>query len=169
MFYRASFAFVLQRCKQCWHRAKPIPLKMHASLGSPSGRAPEVAGERVVVATICPLRRLRRHLSQRERLFVSPIITQIGRENKFSADFYVCPFLFCVFQRAIRESPLQNTNILMRRSLSWRIFLCFCFDYQITILFSGAMYMPSVSFTPNASYHSGKFLGGMFARRTQGP
>ena len=26
------------------------------------------------------------------------------------------PFLFCVFQRAIRESPLQNTNILMRTS-----------------------------------------------------
>ena len=26
---------------------------------------------------------------QRERLFVSTIITQIGRENKFSADFYV--------------------------------------------------------------------------------
>ena len=26
-------------------------------------------------------------------------------------------FLFCVFQRAIRESPLQNTNILMRSPL----------------------------------------------------
>ena len=78
----ASFAFVLQRCKQRWHRAKPIPLKMHVSLGSPLGRAPAVAGERVVVATICPLRRLRRHLSQWERPFVSPIIPQIGRENK---------------------------------------------------------------------------------------
>ena len=28
-FYRASFAFVLQRCKQRRHRAKHIPLKLH--------------------------------------------------------------------------------------------------------------------------------------------
>ena len=58
-----------------------MPLKMHVSLGSPLGRAPAVAGERVVVATICPLRRLRRHLSHRERLFVSPIISQ-NRQRK---------------------------------------------------------------------------------------
>ena len=32
-------------------------------------------------------------------------------------------FLFCVFQRAIRESPLQNTNILMRTSLKCSFFL----------------------------------------------
>ncbi len=32
------------------------------------------------------------------------------------------PFLFCVFQRAIRESPLQNTNILMRRSAMQGVF-----------------------------------------------
>ena len=43
----------------------------------------------MVFAPFCPLRRLRRHLSQRERLFLSPIITQIGRENKFSAEILV--------------------------------------------------------------------------------
>jgi len=68
-----------------------------------------------VIATICPLRRLRRHrlaaarsrsgsdttpwchsfpsrrfATQRARLFVSLIITQIDRENNVSADFYVC-------------------------------------------------------------------------------
>ena len=84
LHFITSFDFIIQR-----HRSMPIPLKMHVSLGSPSGRAPAVAGERVVVATICPLRRLRRHLSQRERLFVNPIITQIGRENKFSAEVFV--------------------------------------------------------------------------------
>ena len=62
---------------------------MSASKGSPFGRAPAIAGERAIVAFIRPLRRLRRHLSQRERLFVSLIITQIGRENKFSAENYV--------------------------------------------------------------------------------
>ena len=77
----ASFAFVLQR-----HRAKPIPLKMHASKGSPCGRAPAIAGERVLCVQLSPLRRLRRHLSQRARLFVSSIITQIGRENNHSAE-----------------------------------------------------------------------------------
>ena len=46
-----------------------------------------------VIATICPLRRLRRHLSQRARLLISPIITQIGRESKFSAEILsVCHF-----------------------------------------------------------------------------
>jgi len=44
------------------HRAKPIPLWMSATKGSPSGRAPAIAGERVIVAIIRPLRRLRRHL-----------------------------------------------------------------------------------------------------------
>ena len=107
----ASIAFVLQR-----HRAKPIPLKMHVSLGSPLGRAPAVVGERVVVATICPLRRLRRHLSQRERLFANPIITQIGRENKFSAENYV--------SRNVEDAgPYNFANIFMRRSLIERCFL----------------------------------------------
>ena len=83
---------------------------MHVSLGSPLGRAPAVAGERVVVATICPLRRLRRHLSQRERLFANSIITQIGRENKFSAEIYVsrtvedaCPYNF-----GLSKHPYEN-------------------------------------------------------------
>ena len=106
-----SFTFVLQRCLQRGRRAKPIPLKMHASKGSPCGRAPAIAGERVLCAQLSPLRRLRRHrlaaarsrsgsdttpwchsfpsrrfATQRARLLVSPIITQIGRENKFSAE-----------------------------------------------------------------------------------
>ena len=76
-FYHTSFAFVLQRL-----RAKPIPLKLRTSKGSLFGRAPAIAGERVLCAQLSPLRRLRRHLSQRARLFVSPIITQIGRESK---------------------------------------------------------------------------------------
>ncbi len=60
----ASFAFVLQRL-----RAKPIPLRLSVTKGSPCGRAPAIAGERGIVAIFHPLRRLRRHLSQRERLF----------------------------------------------------------------------------------------------------
>ena len=54
--------------------------------GSPFGRAPAIAGER---AGNTPLRRLRRHLSQGRGFFVIPIITQIGREDKFSADIFV--------------------------------------------------------------------------------
>ena len=88
----ASFAFVLQRCKRRRLRAKPIPLRLRAPKGSPFGRAPAIAGERVVVATICPLRRLRRHLSQRERLLASSIITQIGRGNNPFADFFVLAY-----------------------------------------------------------------------------
>ena len=34
--------------------------------------------------------------------------------------------------------------------------------------FSGGRYMPSVSVTEKASYHSGKFRGGMLARSTAG-
>ena len=45
-------------------------------------RAPAIAGERVLCAQLSPLRRLRRHLSRRERHFANLIITQIGRENK---------------------------------------------------------------------------------------
>ena len=37
--------------------------------------------------------------------------------------------------------------------------------YQITTLLEGARYMPSVFLTPKAAYHSGKFLGGILARR----
>ena len=65
---------------------------MSASKGSPFGRAPAIAGERVIVAIIRPLRRLRRHLSQWERLSVSFIITQIGRENNISADLCKHPY-----------------------------------------------------------------------------
>ena len=48
----------------------------------PLGELPTESGERGIIATMCPLRRLRRHLSQWERLSVGSIITQIGRENK---------------------------------------------------------------------------------------
>ena len=37
--------------------------------------------------------------------------------------------------------------------------------YQMTTLLEGARYMPSVFFTLKAAYHSGKFRGGMLARR----
>ncbi len=42
------------------------------------------------------------------------------------------------------------------------------YAYQMLMRFSGGRYMPSVSVTPKASYHSGKFLGCMLARRTVG-
>lgn len=42
------------------------------------------------IATICPLHRLRRHLSQRERLFVNTIITQISAEKASSLPKFVC-------------------------------------------------------------------------------
>ena len=95
-YFIASFAFVLQK-----HRAKPIPLKLGAHKGSPFGRAPATAGEREIVAFIRPLRRLRRHFPQRERRFVTTIITQIGRENKCC----LCRNL-CVSVGAIHESPV---------------------------------------------------------------
>ena len=37
--------------------------------------------------------------------------------------------------------------------------------YQMTTRLEGARYMPSVFFTPKAAYHSGKFRGGILARR----
>ena len=52
-----------------------------------SSRRSRVRGD--IIATICPLRRLRRHLSQKARLSIMSIITQIGRENKFSAEIHV--------------------------------------------------------------------------------
>ena len=97
-------------------QATPAQGKAHTPLDEYNqrlslGRAPAIAGERVIVAIIRPLRRLRRHrlaaarsrsgsdttpwchsfpsrrfATQRERLFVNPIIPQIGRENKFSAE-----------------------------------------------------------------------------------
>jgi len=45
----------------------------------------------------------------------------------------------------------------------------FLFYYQILIRSSGAIYILSASVTPNVEYHSAKFLGGIFARRMQGP
>ena len=104
----ASFAIVLQRL---W--AKPIPLKMHVSLGSPLGRAPAVAGERVVVATIYPLRRLRRHLSQRERLSVSPIITKIGRKKQVLS----LP-KFCVRKFSVKDNREMKAALFF---VAWEI------------------------------------------------
>ena len=43
------------------------------------------------------------------------------------------------------------------------------FYYQITILLLGAIYILSVFLTLNVSYHSWKFLGGIFARKMLGP
>ena len=71
-----------------------------------SSRRSRVRGD--IIATICPLRRLRRHLSQWERLFVSPIIAQIGRENNISAGscrgYHWSP-VFCGWLRAINDRP----------------------------------------------------------------
>ena len=52
-------------------------------------------------------------------LFVSTIITQIGRENKISADFYV--------SRTVEDAgPYNFVNILMRRNLIASFFLLQC-------------------------------------------
>ena len=50
---------------------------------------------------------------------------QVLCRNSFVGATIGRPFLFCVFQRAIRESPLQNTNIIMRTSLSSCFLYCF--------------------------------------------
>ena len=108
------------------HGAKPLPLRLSVTKGSPCGRAPAIAGERVIVAIIRPLRRLRRHLSQRERLFVSPIITQIGRENNRSAEICILrvaedvdPYKHCV------KHPCENepnaTVFFAEGDLRWAI------------------------------------------------
>ena len=77
LFYR-KFRLCIAKAQGKAH----TPKAARAYKGSPSGRAPAIAGERVIVAIVRPLRRLHRHLSQRERLFVSLIITRIGRESK---------------------------------------------------------------------------------------
>ena len=80
-----------------------------------------------VIATICPLRRLRRHLSQRARLSAHPIITQIGRENKFSAEVLRLPIfplrmqrerspsfvflLFSLYNKIIRNNFLSEQGL----------------------------------------------------------
>ena len=95
----ASFAFVLQML-----RAKPISLCRGGFYIRP----------------------------YREHMECSPTIQQYyntNRQRKQSlcrnlivGETIGRPFLFCVFQRAIRESPLQNTNILMRTSLKSAFF-----------------------------------------------
>ncbi len=45
---------------------------------------------------------------------------------------------------------------------------CHGIAYQMLMRFSGAMYILSVSVTPKASYHSGKFRGDMFALSSPG-
>ena len=77
------------------------------------------------------LRKCHLPCSQR-RLFVSPIITQIGRENKSSADIYMC------IRRGDLRSPAGEhssplpcfENILMRTSLMRVNFFCFYFIYM---------------------------------------
>ena len=66
----------------------------------PLGELPTESGERVIVAIVPPLRRLRRHLSPRARLFVSSIITQIGRGNNHSAEIFV-----------FENPPLRTTEL----------------------------------------------------------
>ena len=136
MFLRfiASFAFVLQML-----RAKPIPLRLHYPK-APSGRElPTKSGEGELVtkklvrtqshagsfhfATRATASACGWHLGG--RLFVNPIISQIGRENKFSADIYMR-----IRRGDLRSpagehsSPLPcSENILMRRSVIFLFFV----------------------------------------------
>ena len=116
----ASFAFVLQR-----HRAKHIPLKSNASKGSLREGAPDAVGwgraRYNEVSTNLKSRRLLPsrcacHLPLGGRLFVAPIMTQIGRENNISAENYV--------SRTVEDAgPYNFVNILMRINLKQVLFL----------------------------------------------
>ena len=127
LFYR-QFRICFTNASGCAHTPK-VARVLRLSLWTPA-----IAGERaiygvkflrhlathyfslVVLAPFCPLRRLRRHLSQRERLLFSSIISQIGRENKFSAEILClrilrleyhanCSAVFCL--KYFYESLLQ--------------------------------------------------------------
>ena len=97
---------------------------MSATLGSPFGRAPAIAGERVLCARLSPLRRLRRHLSQRERHFANLIITQIGRENKFSAEIFVSVISPLRMQRERQRSCFVCKAQFSLDSNSLQNFIC---------------------------------------------
>ena len=72
LFCRANFAFVLQRCLQRGHRAKPIPLCRAG-----------VYSRRLIGLNFMSRR------EQAPALRCNPIIPQIGRENKFSAEIWL--------------------------------------------------------------------------------
>ena len=103
---------------------------MSASQGSPFGRAPAKRVRGDILATIYPLRRLRRHLSQRERLFVSPIISQIGRENKFSAENYV--------SRTVEDAgPYKKKQIFLREAALIGTFLFYLIPVISQLFYQG--------------------------------
>ena len=81
LFYR-QFRICITKAQGKAHTHKVARI-LRLSLWESSRRSRVRGG---VIATICPLRRLHRHLSQRERLFANPIVTQIGRENNLSAE-----------------------------------------------------------------------------------
>ena len=60
---------------------------------------------------------------------------------------------YCIKKGVLQ--PVQHPTLNQSRD--------FC--YQMTTRLEGARYMPSVFFTRKAAYHSGKFLGGILARR----
>ena len=87
------------------------------------------------------------------RLFVSPIITQIGRENKSSADIYMC-----IRRGDLRSpagehsSPLPcSENILMRTRLMLALTMTVCI---ITIEFAKKQIIISL-FRRDVRYRSG--------------
>ncbi len=86
LFYRASFPLYYSVASNAWHRAKPIPL------------CRAVPWCRRCIKQNLSLRR-----EQAPALRYDSIITQIGRENKFSAEILLlrtvedaCPYKCCV-------------------------------------------------------------------------
>ena len=70
----------------------------------------------------------------------------------------------------IRREPQTDTGTIVcsiqKRGIAFQQYpFLKSFYYQMTTRLEGARYMPSDFFTLKASYHSGKFLGGIFARR----
>ena len=89
-------------------------------------------------------------------------------EVKFAIKlFYICAAHGANFTLATAKTSLLATS-LATGELSSLIGIQST-TYQITTLFAGAIYILSDFFTPNVSYHSGKFLGCMFALSTAGP
>jgi len=127
----ASFAFVLQRL-----RAKPIPLRLRVSWGSLREGAGAVgdwgrARYNEVSANLKSRRLLppltRSPLPIGGRLSCSPIITQIGRENNVSANFYmsaISPLRITEKRQGVflKKDPLEppKTFILTNKFRGWQ-------------------------------------------------
>ena len=80
----ASFAFVLQR-----QVASPVPCKDIRKKGSPLGRAPAVAGERVIKVDHLPSPSATPPPLPKGEAFSLVPFKQIGRKNYLSAEIFV--------------------------------------------------------------------------------